>query len=204
MRLYPAAPRPLRATIAADLLALVLLAVFAVLAVQVHDGVDQLAQIGQGVEEAGGSIQGAFESAANGVDGLPLVGGQLAETLRSAGDTTAGRAIAYGRDGQEGVHDLAKLLGWVTFVIPALLVAAGYLPRRVRQVRRLSAAARALDATAVAEHEELLARRAVLSLPYADLLRHTRDPFGDLQRGHTAPLVAAALEEAGIRTPRAR
>jgi hypothetical protein len=153
MRLYPAAPRPLRATIAADLLALVLLAVFAVLAVQVHDGVDQLAQIGQGVEEAGGSIQGAFESAANGVDGLPLVGGQLSDTLRSAGDSTA---------------------------------------------------ARALDATAVAEHEELLARRAVLSLPYADLLRHTRDPFGDLQRGHTAPLVAAALEEAGIRTPRAR
>ena len=204
MRLYPAAPRPLRATLAADVLALVLLAVFAVLAVQVHDGVNELAQIGQGVEEAGGSIRNAFETAANGVDGLPLVGGDLAGVLRSAGESTAGRAIAAGREGREGVHDLAALLGWTTFVIPALLLAAGYLPRRVRQVRRLTAAARALDAATVEEHAELLARRAALSLPYADLLRHTRDPLGDLQRGHYAPLVSAALEEAGIGKPRAR
>ena len=119
MRLYPAAPRPLRATLAADVLALVLLAVFAVLAVQVHDGVNELAQIGQGVEEAGGSIRNAFETAANGVDGLPLVGGDLAGVLRSAGESTAGRAIAAGREGREGVHDLARLLGWTTFAIPA-------------------------------------------------------------------------------------
>ena len=204
MRLYPAAPRPLRATLAADVLGLVLLAVFAVLAVQVHDGVNELAQIGRGVEEAGGSIRNAFETAADGVDGLPLVGDDLAGVLRSAGESTAGRAIAAGREGREGVHDLAALLGWTTFAIPALLLAAGYLPRRVRQVRRLTAAARALDAATVAEHPELLARRAVLSLPYADLLRHTRDPFGDLRRGHFAPLVSAALEEAGVGTPRAR
>ena len=203
MRLYPAAPRPLRATIAADLLALLLLAVFAVLALQVHDAVDQLSQFGEGVEEAGGSVSEALDNAADGAASLPLVGGQLADTLRAAGRSTGDRAIAAGREGQEGVHELARFLGWVTFAIPALLVAAGHLPRRIAQVRRLTAAARALPA-AVPGHERLLAQRAVFSLPYADLLRHTRDPFGDLEREHYAPLVAAALEDAGVRARRAR
>ena len=203
MRLYPAAARPLRATIAADLVVLLLLAVLAVLGTQVHDGVDQLAQIGEGVEEAGGSIRGAFDTAADGVDGLPLVGGDLAGILRDAGNSTAGRAITAGREGQEGVHDLAALLGWVTFGVPALLVALAYLPRRAAQVRHLTAAARALP-PAIAGHERLVAERAAHSLPYADLLRHTGDPFGDLARGHYAPLVAAALEHGGLRAPRAR
>jgi hypothetical protein len=202
MRLYPAAPRPLRATIAADLLALILLAVFAVLALQVHDAVDELAQIGEGVEDAGGSVQRALDTAADGAAGLPLVGGQLADTLRAAGRSTGDRAIAAGREGQEGVHELARFLGWVTFIVPALLVAAGHLPRRIAQVRRLTAAARSLPA-AVPGHERLLAQRAAFSLPYADLLRHTRDPFGDLERGHYAPLVAAALEDAGVSARRA-
>jgi len=101
------------------------------------------------------------------------------------------------------VHDLARFLGWVTFAIPALLLAAGYLPRRVAQVRRLTAAARTLT-PAVLGHERLLAQRAAFSLPYDALARHTRDPFGDLERGHYGPLVAAALEDAGLRGPRAR
>ena len=48
-----------------------------------------------------------------------------------------------------------------------------------------------------------MAERAALSLPYADLLRHSGDPFGDLARGHYAPLVAAALEDAGVSARRA-
>ncbi len=203
MRLYPAATRPLRATIAADVAVLLLLAVLAVLGTQVHDAVDQLAQIGEGVEEAGGSIRSAFDTAADGVDGLPLVGGDLAGILRDAGESTAGRAIDAGREGQEGVHDLAALLGWVTFGVPAVLLLLGHLPRRVAQVRHLTAAARVLP-PAVAGHERLLAERAAFSVPYADLLRHSGDPFGDLARGHYAPLVAAALEHAGMRAPHAR
>src|SRR5215218_3875973 len=203
MRLYPAAPRPLRATIAADLLVLLLLAVFAVLATQVHDAVDELAQMGQGVEDAGGSVQRALDVAADGAGAIPLVGGELADTLRAAGRSAGNRAIAAGREGQEGVHDLARFLGWVTFVVPALLLAAGYLPRRAAQVRRLGAAPRALPPAALG-HERLLATRAAFALPYAERLRHTRDPFGDLERGHYAPLVAAALEDAGLRAPPAR
>ncbi len=204
MRLYPAAARPLRATIAADVVVLLLLAVLAVLGTQVHDAVDQLAQIGEGVEEAGGSIRSAFDTAADGVDGLPLVGGDLAGILRNAGESTAGRAIDAGREGQEGVHDLAALLGWVTFAVPALLVAA----------RPTSPAASPRSATSPPPPARSRPRSPATSawwpsappspLPYADLLRHSGDPFGDLARGHYAPLVAAALEHGGMRAPRAR
>lgn len=203
MRLYPAAPRPLRATLAADLVVLLLLAVFGVLGTQVHDGVDQLSLIGEGVEEAGSSVKRALDTAADGTGSLPLVGGELADTLRAAGESTGRRAIDAGRDGQESAHGLARFLGWLTFAIPALLLAAAYLPRRIAQVRRLTAAARLLT-PAVLGHERLLAQRAAFSLPYSELARHTRDPFGDLEREHYAPLVAAALEDAGLRAPGAR
>src|SRR3712207_7698719 len=47
--------------------------------------------------------------------------------------------------------------------------------------------------------------RAMCSLPYGALLRHTRDPLGDLAAERYDALVAAAFEDAGLRplTPRA-
>ena len=99
----PPPPRPLRATIAADLVVLLLLAALAVLGTQVHDGVDQLAQIGEGVEEAGGSIRSAFDTAADGVDGLPLVGGDLAGiSPRRRARAPPARAIDAGPRGAGG------------------------------------------------------------------------------------------------------
>ncbi len=200
MRLYPSAPRQLRATLARDLLVLALLVLFAVLALKVHDAVDELAGIGRGVESAGTSVRDALHQAADGVGSLPVVGGQVGDALRSAGDGATGEAVAAGREGQERVHELARTLGWLTFLIPAILLLAPYLPARAAQIRGLTAAHRTLDAA----HPRLLAMRAAFSLPYADLLRHTADPFGDLERERYDGLVAAALEDAGLRAPSSR
>jgi hypothetical protein len=41
--------------------------------------------------------------------------------------------------------------------------------------------------------------RAAFSLPYAQLLAYTRDPFGDLAAERYDALVAAALDDAGLR-----
>jgi hypothetical protein len=41
--------------------------------------------------------------------------------------------------------------------------------------------------------------RAAFSLPYGQLLQYTRDPLGDLEDGRYDALVAAALEDAGLR-----
>src|SRR5919107_5049705 len=135
MRLYPTAPGQLRATIARDLLVLALLVLFAILALDVHDAVDELAEIPRGVESAGGSVRDALHTAADGVGSLPVVGGQLGDALRSAGDGATEQAVAAGRDGQERVHELARTLGWLTFVIPAILLLVGYLPARIAQIR---------------------------------------------------------------------
>jgi hypothetical protein len=197
MRLYPAAGRPLAVTVAADLLLLLLLALFARLAFDVHDAVERLTPLGAGLEDAGGSVRRALHDVAAGVGSIPLVGGQLADRLRRAADATSGEAVAAGRDAQQQVHELARTLGWLTFAVPSLLALVQYLPLRIAQIRRLTAGARIAGAAAAA-HPRLLAMRAAFSLPYATLAHHTSDPFGDLERGDYDALVAAAREDAGL------
>jgi len=46
-----------------------------------------------------------------------------------------------------------------------------------------------------------LAQRAAFSLPYSQLLAYTPDPLGDLAAERYHSLVAAALEDAGLRAP---
>jgi hypothetical protein len=116
MRLYPDVPRRRAATIAYDVLVGVLLAAFALIALAVHDAVDSLAVLGEGVREAGGSVPFG-------------IGGPVEEL---------------GRSGEEGVHRLANILGAVTFALPATLALFHFLPRRVDQVRRLTTASQVL------------------------------------------------------------
>ncbi|MBD0318583.1 MAG: hypothetical protein ICV71_08655, partial [Thermoleophilia bacterium] len=86
MRFYPEVARHRAATIATDAVALALLALFAWLGVEVHDAITQLAPLGQGVQDAGNAVRGGFEAAAGAVEGTPLVGGDIAEALRTAGE----------------------------------------------------------------------------------------------------------------------
>jgi hypothetical protein len=53
MRLYPALPTKRTRAVIGDLIVLLLLLLFAWLALKVHDAVDRLAVLGTGVEEAG-------------------------------------------------------------------------------------------------------------------------------------------------------
>src|SRR3954454_12290254 len=93
MRLYPAG-RTGR-TVARDLAVLALLIVFAWLGVKVHDAVAELASVGRSIQDSGralaaptrdtpGGVEGAFNCVAGKVQGLPLVGGDLANALRDA------------------------------------------------------------------------------------------------------------------------
>lgn len=222
MTLYPASPRRRTATILGDLATLALVLLFAWLGVKVHDGVAELAGLGRGLQDAGvavggtardaaGAVRDGFGSAADAVDGAPLVGGEIADALRSAGESAAGpvegtgvdsgeRLTQVGRDAEATVYDTANLLGWLTFLIPSLLVLSRWLPSRVQLVRRLTGAARVLRAGPLdPERERELARRAAYGLPYDALLRHTRDPLGDLLAGRHAPLLAALGEDAGVK-----
>jgi hypothetical protein len=198
MRLYPEQRGRRIDLIARDLAVVLALVLLALVAVEVHDAVDRLAVLGEGVETAGRGVSGGFESAADAVDGTPLIGGELGEALRSAGRGSGGEVEDLGRGGSGAAHDLANLLGFLFFALPAGLLLLWALPPRIRQVRRLNAAAKLVGELSP-ERRRLLAMRAAFGLPYGELLRFTQDPLGDLEAGRYDALVAAELDQAGLR-----
>ena len=199
MRIYPDIPRRRFAVAVRDALVVALLALFAWIGLEVHDAVDRLAVLGAGVREAGTSVQGAFEDAAENVDDTPVVGDPIGDALRNAGEGTGGNVAEAGARGERAAHRLADILGATTFGLPALLLLLRYVPGRVDLARRLTAADRVLRPDVSPERRRLVAMRAAFSLPYGQLLAHTRDPLGDLAAERYDALVAAALEDAGLR-----
>jgi hypothetical protein len=202
MRFYPNIPTRWASTLTRDLLTVALLVLFAWIALEVHDAVDRLAVLGEGVNEAGSSIENGFESAADAVDGTPIVGGELADGLRGAGEGSGGNVAELGQDGVDKTHQLADILGLVTFFVPATLLLLWVVPPRVAQVRQLTAAERVLLRPESPEQQRLIAMRAAFALPYGQLLAYTQDPLGDLEHGRYDALVQAVLEDAGLRSSR--
>ena len=201
VRLYPTVPARRSRTLFGDAVVLVLVLLFVWLGLAVHDAVDRLAVLGEGVSGAGSAVRGGFEAAADAVDDTPIVGGTLAGGLRDAGEGTGGNVDELGDQGQDAVHRLALVLGLLVFGLPTVLLLARWLPPRLEQVRNLTAAERVLTSPVSEEGRRLIAMRAAFSLPYGVLLQYTRDPLGDLAAERYEPLVAAALEDAGLRRP---
>ena len=199
MKLYPDVPAKRRSTILRDLTLLGLIALFAWAGIKTHSAVDGLAVLGSGVKDAGLSVQNGFGSAAGAVGGIPLVGGSLASALNSAGQGSGGNVASLGERGEDQVHRLALLLGLLVFALPTIVVLVVMLPPRLRQIKQLRAASAALIDTHDPERRRLLAMRAAFGLPYSTLLTYTPDPLGDLAAGRYDPLLAAALDDAGIR-----
>jgi hypothetical protein len=202
VRFYSDIPARRTAAILSDLLVLVLLVLLAWLGLKVHDAVADLASVPRGVTDTGGAIQRGFESAGEAVGGVPVVGDSLSGALQDAGEGAGGEIAAAGRQGEEDVNDLANVLGVLFFLLPAVAVLSRHLPDRIADVRRLTAAARAIGPALTPERERTLAMRAAYGLPYERLVRYTRDPLADLESGRYDGLVAAALDDAGLRPPR--
>ena len=222
MRLYPSLPRRRRATVLGDVLVVGLVVLFAVLGKLVHDSVAELASLGRAVGEAGttiqdstsqaaGAVRDGLGTAAGAIDGVPIVGGQVAEGLRDGAATATGTLeregreagggiVEAGREGEDRAIDAANVLGWSTFLVPVVLLLTRHVPRRLEQARTLTAAEQVLGGGALDEPERVraLAERAAYGLPYGSLVRHTRDPIGDLVAGRHEPLVAALGEDAGL------
>lgn len=202
MRFYPDTPATRTAAIVSDLLVLLLLVLLVWLGLRVHDAVAEIASVPRGVSDAGGAIQRGFESAGDAVSAVPVVGESLAGALQDAGEGAGGEIAETGREGEEDVNDLANVLGALFFLLPAAAVLSRYLPDRIADVRRLTAAARAIGPMLTPERERTLAMRAAYGLPYERLVRYTRDPLADLESGRYDALVAAALDDAGLRPSR--
>lgn len=202
MRLYPDIPRARAAAILKDVLVLVLLVLLAWLGMKVHDSVAALASVPRGVGDAGGAIRRGFDAASDAVAGVPVAGGPVSGAFRDAGAAAGGQIQETAAAGEEDVENLAALLGLLTFLLPAVAVLARHVPDRIADIRRLTAAASAIGPALTPDRERTLAMRAAYGLPYERLMRYSSDPLGDLEAGRYDGLVAAALDDAGLRPAR--
>ncbi|WP_036376640.1 hypothetical protein [Micromonospora sp. ATCC 39149] len=170
-------------------------------ALWVHDLVRKLAVPGQKLEGAGGGLADSLADAGGKVGRVPLVGDELTAPFTKAAD--AARAVAEaGRDQQELVGQLALALSIAVLVLPLGLVLFGWLPLRLRWMRR-AASAKAL-ATAPAGRD-LLALRALANQPLGKLARVAPDVAEAWRRGDDATvdaLAALELRRLGLRTGR--
>lgn len=173
MRLYPDVPSRRTATILYDLAVLAGLGVLLWIGIYIHQSVNKLAVLGNGIS--------------NVASGLP--------------PPLSGPVSNFGSSGVSHVHTLATISSVIAFAVPAALVLWLYLPGRITQVRNLTAATHILSGRASADQRRALAMRAALSLPYGQLARFTRDPLGDLAADRYDGLIAAALDDAGIKAP---
>jgi hypothetical protein len=201
MKLYPSQPAARRRTLTSDLLALALILLFGLLGLMVHDAVDKLAILGSGVKDAGGAVTDGFGAAGDAVSGVPIVGDELDDTLGEAGEASGGPVEEAGREGEDAVHDLALLLGLLVFLLPTAVYLWQVGPRRLRQIRSLSATSRALSGDMTPARRQALAMRAAFGLPFERLLRHTPDPIGDFVKDRYDPLLEALYEDAEMRAP---
>jgi hypothetical protein len=197
MRLYPDTADDRGRAVAKDALVILTLILLAWLGFKVHGAVDKLAVLGSGVHDSGRVVQDGFDRAADAVDGVPVVGGELGDALHGAGEGTGGNVAQAGADGEDRVHELANLLGFLMFAVPASILLVLTVPGRIRQVRELNATDRLLDVS-TEDRRRLVAMRAAFSLPATELARHTRDPIGDLAAGRYDPLIDAAYDGAGL------
>ena len=175
---------------------LIALALLAMIGLEVHDAVDNLAVLGEGVESAGNAVSGGFDSAADAVDGTPLVGDDLGDALRGAGGGTGGEvriSVAAARTPRTGSPTCSA--SCCSRCPPRCSCSGGAAARRADP-----AAERCLPGAheLTPERRRLVAMRAA-SGSYGDLLRYTKDPLGDLEAGRYDALVAAELEQAGLR-----
>jgi hypothetical protein len=199
MRFYPDIPHRFANRLVADVLVLVTVALLALLGLKVRDTVDKLVVVPQGVSETGSAVQSGFRDAAGAVGHVPVIGGDLSDALSGAGEGSGGRVEKLGQEGVDRTHRFADVLGLVVFGVPALAVLAWYLPGRMAVVRRLNAASQVLDPGVSPERRRLVAMRAAFALPYQTLLRYSDDPLGDLAAERYEPLIAAVLEDSGLR-----
>lgn len=159
VRIYPQAGQGRRTTLAADIIVVLLIILFAWVGFRVHDSIAGLGDMAKGIQDTGTSlretgrttgaeIRNGLGGAADAVSGVPLVGSQVADELRRAGERSAvaverqarasgGELEAAGRQGREDAESTARLIGWLAFLVPTVLLLSQALPTRLRQVRTL-------------------------------------------------------------------
>ena len=133
----------------------------------VHDLTTGLAEPGKSLESAGADLAARMDDAGAAAGGVPVAGDALEAPFDGASE--ASRAIeGAGVQQQDAVANLANTLGWAVGGLPALVIAAGWLPWRIRFRRQAGQAVRLRDADGGLD---VLALRALARQPLDALVR---------------------------------
>jgi hypothetical protein len=158
-----------------------------------HDLVQKLAVPGRKLEGAGSGLADNLADAGGKVGRVPVVGDELTAPFERA--ATAARSVAEaGHDQQELVGDLSLALALLTLAILLVPVLLGWLPLRLRWIRRAGAASALRSAPA---GRDLLALRALANQPLRRLVRIHPQVTDAWRRGD--PAAVAALAELELR-----
>jgi len=163
-----------------------------------YDMVLKLGVPGQKLEGAGTGIADNLADAGGKVGRVPLVGDDLTVPFTRAAQAARSLAEA-GRDQQEIVGNLALILGLLLVAVPLGVVLFGWLPWRLRWMRRAAVAVRVRDVPA---GRDLLALRALASRPLSELTRLGPDIAQSWRNGDASAVDALAtleLNELGLR-----
>jgi hypothetical protein len=165
----------------------------------VYDKVSALAVPGRKIEGAGEGMASGFSDAGNKVGSVPAIGGQLSAPFDRA--ATAATALAdAGRAQQAAVHNLAVALVILVLVVPLALVLLGWLPLRLRWIRRAGLAA---SLRSRPSGRDLLALRALTRQPLRRLIKIHPDPATAWRDGEQAAMQSLAnleLRTLGLRS----
>ena len=200
MKLYADTSARRTRQLVTDLLFVLWLAMWVWIGSAVHDGTMAVAGPGRQTAESASSMASGLADAGSRLDDVPLIGDGIATPFDKA-SSASDQIAAAGRAQVRAVERLALWLGFSIALIPILVVAAFYVPRRWRFAREAGAGARFIDAT---EDLDLFALRALSNQPMHVLGRISDDPAGAWRRAEPGVVRALAeleLREAGLRVP---
>jgi hypothetical protein len=187
MRLYADTPGRLSWQLFSDLFVLAWLLVWTWLAIALYHLVAKLGVPGQKLADAGDGMAGGLTDAGSQVHKVPVGGDALSAPFNHAADGARSIAAA-GRQQVEIAHDMAWVLALLLLAVPVALVLFGWLPWRLRWIRRASSAS---GLRRHAPGRDLLALRALANQPLRRLSTVDDDPVAAWRRGD--PEVVAAL-----------
>jgi hypothetical protein len=204
MRLYPDVYGRRFAWMLADLLMVAWIYLCVQAGLWVNNLVLQLDALALGVINAGKTFNSwilSFDQAVP--SGVPYLSDFLHKTSQALKIHSGDSLISAGQAGSHGIHTLALILGIMVAAIPLLFAVAIFVPRRVRLIYDMQGVHITLR-RALARPElqpqmlEILAGRAIYTLPYHQLLAYSRNPAEDWYLRRFEPLARAELERHGL------
>lgn len=146
MRLYPQLAELRSRQIVRDVLVLMALVLFLVLAWAVRSAVMTLTAISEGFTSNAAGAQDTWNGVGDSLSGIPLVGDDLQRTFSDLAAATFGNAAETGQTVTDAVTQAANVLALVTFAAPTAVLLVLWLPRRLDRARAWDAAHRVLAA----------------------------------------------------------